>query len=213
MMGFQIKDWGLLYENNRTRGMKRMLWVPVPNKLDGEGYTELVSHPSGAAHLGAWLVILQVASRCDPRGALVRGNGQPHTSESLARMSRLPSQVFDEAIPRLLSIGWLEAIPQDGAEIPQDGAGSTHPTDYEGRKEGREGTEENENADDDWLYDYAVENTVPPLCQTDPTFSSSRARALTLRYCELRDRHFIAEYARVWWDARTQNEQETALNL
>jgi hypothetical protein len=35
--------------------------------MDGDGYTELVDHDDGAAHLGAWCAIVQIASKCDPR--------------------------------------------------------------------------------------------------------------------------------------------------
>jgi hypothetical protein len=74
----------------------------------------------------------------------VRDGGEPHTPQSLARISRLPAALFEEAIPRLLKIGWIEkmasnikelhegaeipqvgaTLPQDAAEIPQDGASS-----------------------------------------------------------------------------------------
>jgi hypothetical protein len=54
---YRVKDWSKIYENNRTRELKRMDWVPIPNKMDGDGFTELVDHPNGAAHLGAWLAL------------------------------------------------------------------------------------------------------------------------------------------------------------
>jgi len=122
---YRIKDWDKHFENNRTRELKNMPWLPLPTKLDGDGYTELVEHKNGAAHFGAWTAILKVAGRCDLRGTLLRGNSQPHTSESLARITRLPKKVFDEVLPRLVSIGWVEVLeqkPQEGAEIPQEGA-------------------------------------------------------------------------------------------
>jgi hypothetical protein len=103
----RVVDWNTRYENNRTRDLKFMAWVPVPNKMDGDGYTELVAHESGSAHLGAWLTIIQVASKCNPRGVLLRDNGEPHTAQSLARISRLPVSVYEATIPRLLEIGWL----------------------------------------------------------------------------------------------------------
>jgi hypothetical protein len=59
----------------------------------------------------------------------VRDGGRPHDAASLARITRLPVEIFREAIPRLLStIGWLEevpidAVPQDATEIPQGAAG------------------------------------------------------------------------------------------
>ncbi len=59
----RIRDWSKLYENNRTRELKRLDWVPVPNRLDGDGYTELLDHPDGGLHYAAWIVMVQIASR------------------------------------------------------------------------------------------------------------------------------------------------------
>ena len=58
---YRIRDWYQLFENNCTREVKRMDWVPVPNRMDGAGYTALVDHPNGAAHLGAWLAMIEAA--------------------------------------------------------------------------------------------------------------------------------------------------------
>lgn len=129
---YRIAAWSDHFENNRTRELKSLDWVPIPNKHDGDGYTELLEHPNGAAHFGAWNAIVQVASKCDPRGTLLRDGSRPHDSQSLARITRLPALVFDEALPRLVSIGWLElisiktlnlaSVSQEGAAKPQDDA-------------------------------------------------------------------------------------------
>ena len=50
---FSIRDWEKLYENHRTRTLKRMEYVCIPNRMDGDGFTELLDHPNGAAHFGA----------------------------------------------------------------------------------------------------------------------------------------------------------------
>ena len=116
----RIRDWEQLYENSKTRALKRLTWVPVPNRHDGDGYNQLVEHPNGAAYLGAWVAIIQVASKCDPRGTLIRDGGSPHTADSISRMSRLPAAILDEAIERLLSIGWLEAVQVNEIAIPDN---------------------------------------------------------------------------------------------
>lgn len=147
---FRIKDWDQHFENNRTRDLKELRFVYFPNKHDGDGYTQLVDHPDGMAHFGAWCLIVQIASRCNPRGTLIRAGGIPHDAVSMARRTSAQAQQFEAAIPRLLDpIGWLEivsqaerslliqtpsqpslltnlpsnsAIPQVGATIPQVGA-------------------------------------------------------------------------------------------
>lgn len=125
----RVRDWDANFENNRTRELKEMTWFKAPNSYDGDGFTELIEHENGASHYGAWMVILGIASKCDPRGTLLRciagGQKVAHDERSFARISRIPVNVFAEAIPRLLSIGWLERISFNGQEftsIPQVGA-------------------------------------------------------------------------------------------
>jgi len=116
MNAYRIKDWNDIYENNRTRTMKHMRWVPVPNGHDGYGYSCLVDHKNGAAHLGVWLAVLQVASKCDTRGTLMRDERHPHDAASLARMTRLSDKLISEALVRLASpdIAWLEVVDSEG---------------------------------------------------------------------------------------------------
>jgi hypothetical protein len=111
-MIYQIRDWNDLYETHQTRRLKRLQWVPVPNRMDGDGYAELVEGPAGAANLGCWLAILEIASRCEPRGTLARDlrGIDAHDARSLARIARLPVQTMEAAIDRLLHIGWLTAV-------------------------------------------------------------------------------------------------------
>jgi hypothetical protein len=102
----RVRNW-TDFESHRTRHMRNINSIRVPN-LDTEGYIDLISHENGAEHFGAWVAILRVASKCNPRGTLVRDNGSPYTAASLARMTRMPVAIFDGAIPRLIEIGWLE---------------------------------------------------------------------------------------------------------
>lgn len=111
----RVRDWDSLYENHRSRELKKLEYVPVKNKMDGDGYAFLLEHKNGAAHLGAWLVILQIASRCKERGLLVGSDGCPYDTAAISRMSRIPKKIFEEAIPRLIDgCKWLESVA--GAE-------------------------------------------------------------------------------------------------
>lgn len=116
--------------------MVNMQWVPFSNSHDGDGFTQLISEKNGTALFGAWVLIVQVASKCTPRGTLLRSNGDPHDFDSLARMTRGDKKVFQTSIKVLIKIGWIEEI--DAKTPMQEGAGSPHPTDEEG-KEGIEG--------------------------------------------------------------------------
>lgn len=142
---YRIRDWNIHFENNRTRELKNLDWVPIPNSMDGDGYTELVDHPDGAAHFGAWVALLEVASKCLPRGTLIRKSRtvmrdgadgsqegatwcqtpqKPHNCASLSRMTRLSEKMFSDAIPRLIDIGWIELLnvsDKDVMEMSRDG--------------------------------------------------------------------------------------------
>lgn len=127
----RVRNWNKHYENAKSRTIREISWFSMPNKMDNEGYVSLVSHPDGAAHLGAWTAILQIASRNTPRGSLLRRDGTPHTPESLALISRLPASVFTEALPRLFSMGWLESDAAVSAQYPRDArpVSSQYPSD------------------------------------------------------------------------------------
>jgi len=104
----RVRDWDRLYENNRSRELRQTAWFPALNDLGADWYAELVAHDEGAAQLGVWYALLMVASRATPRGGLVRGDGQAHTAESLARVTRLSEPLVKAAIERLLQIGLIE---------------------------------------------------------------------------------------------------------
>jgi hypothetical protein len=192
----RVRDWNNLYENNRTRGLKRMEWVPVPNRMDGDGFTELMDHPNGVAHFGCWNLCLQVASRCHPRGSLAREDGRPHDAVSLARITRAPAAMFEEAIPRLLHIGWLEnvsqsaaGIPHDPAVIPHEPAAALRVTDYGMEGNGRErnglesgGVYPDNGAEDDFDFD-AEERFILAIPQNERT-DEDRLRLQTLQSTE-----------------------------
>lgn len=145
---YRVKDWNDHYENNRTRDLKRMDWVPIPNRMDKASYVRLVSHPDGAAHLGAWLAIVEIASRCDTRGTLIQ-DGIPLSPHDIAAISHLPAVVIEAAMHRLCSeVGWLEIDPQsienkDVAPIPHEGAGFPHHDAPSRACDERNGTERN----------------------------------------------------------------------
>jgi hypothetical protein len=111
---YRIFDWSHRFENSSSRKLKRLDWIALPTTTDiDEGYIILVDHPNGAAHFGAWITIVQIASRQDPRGILPNGKLSQSIGgicQSLGRISRLPVVLFEEVIPRLIEIGWIEKM-------------------------------------------------------------------------------------------------------
>jgi hypothetical protein len=135
---YRIKNWSDYFENNRTREMVSMKWVPVPNKHDGEGFQTIMSQKDGIIIYGCWHLILQVASKAHPRGTLLREDGTPMTSKTLSLKTNWKRvEDFDRALRFCSSseVGWLEYITENGAQIPQEGAGIPQ----EGAQKGREG--------------------------------------------------------------------------
>lgn len=115
---YRVVD-GEKFEKSRSREVQKMGWVAVPNKLDGDGFSTLLDHPNGAAHYGAWMVILLVASKCEPRWTLTRDGKRPHDSTSLARISGIPKNIFDEVLVRLTEneVGWLETVDENWQQV------------------------------------------------------------------------------------------------
>jgi hypothetical protein len=94
----------------------------MPTATDADGLVELLAHDSGAAHFGCWCLLVRIAARCKPRGVLMRDSGRPHTAQSLALLSRIPAEIWEQAIPRFVEIGWASyAEPKtDHASITVD---------------------------------------------------------------------------------------------
>lgn len=160
---YRIKDWSTRFENNRTRELKKLDWVPTPNRHDGDGYTSLLAHKNGEALFGAWNAILQVASRCNGtipqegavstaggcgrRGTLIQDSGKPHDAASISRRTRFSESTIKTALDVLSSkdVGWLEVIEiTNENEVPAGGCGnpaaspdSTAPIPQEGITEGK----------------------------------------------------------------------------
>lgn len=106
---YKIKNWSSLFENNRSKTVTRLDWIPIPNSHDGENYSMLMEQENAAELYTAWVLMLQVASKCQPRGTLLRGNCQPHDARSLAIKTRARQEWFESAFAYLSrETDWLE---------------------------------------------------------------------------------------------------------
>lgn len=145
MKALRIVAWDDHYESAESRRIKTTLsWVRTPNGHDSVSFRRLLKHPNGMAHFGAWNLILQIASKCSTRGLLTFGKKhEPHTAETIADLTGGSHKVIEEAIARLLEIGWLETIdPADKQPSAVDALPSAgRPTDRgeEIRREERRG--------------------------------------------------------------------------
>jgi hypothetical protein len=105
---YSIRNWSELYETAETRKLKRMIWVPVPNKHDGRGLRRLMRRDDGVEILGAWILILQVASKMPQRGLLEDQDG-PLEPQDIADKTGADVLTITHALSVLSeqSIGWI----------------------------------------------------------------------------------------------------------
>jgi hypothetical protein len=107
--------------------------VPIPNKHDGENFITIIRSKHGSEIYAAWVLMVQVASKCQPRGSLLRGNGQPHTPATLSLKTNAPEIWFKLAFDFLEEhTDWLDIqevadgcqstvsqVPSNGIEVPR----------------------------------------------------------------------------------------------
>jgi len=114
-----IKHWNDLFETAETRKLQHLRWVPVPNKHDGKSFRRIANLQNGLDVFGAWMLILQIASKMPVRGQLKDEDG-PITSEDMSLMTGFPKERFETAIQILSDpkIGWLETVPESVKSAP-----------------------------------------------------------------------------------------------
>jgi hypothetical protein len=139
---YGINNWDNVFENSRSRAIEKLSWVATPNKHDGETYSLLIADRDGAILFATWNLLIQVASKCKPRGTLVKGDGTPHNATSLSLKCRAPITWFEKTLQWLEAHSdWLvvvEVSESDTRVIPKCQAGVIEGKE---RKEGKEGTE------------------------------------------------------------------------
>ena len=109
-----ISGWSR-YMHADCKRSASMPWVKCPTSHSGLAYLELMDHPNGMAHFAAWILILQVAAKNPTAdGMLITDSGRILGARELALKTKGNRDFFDEAIKRLLAIGWLEEVEYKG---------------------------------------------------------------------------------------------------
>lgn len=123
MTTYRIRNWGEHFEKAQTRACKVVSWVPFPNKHDGKGYRRIMRLKDGAAIYGAWVLIVQVASKCKVRGVLADDDG-PLSAKDISDKTGLPEKLVENALKALCSkeIGWVEHVSADSTLIARRNA-------------------------------------------------------------------------------------------
>ena len=119
MKTYSIANWASQFENSRSRSVSELHWVPIPNRHDGENYSKIMADESGAEIFAAWVLMVQVASKCNPRGKLIKDNGSPHDAQSLSIKTRAPRGWFENAFVFLENnTDWLIFDESDSQPSP-----------------------------------------------------------------------------------------------
>lgn len=143
---YSIRNWSEWFENNRSKTVKDLSWVAIPNRHDGEHFSAIMLHKHGAEIFSAWILIIQVASRCQPRGTLLRDGGKPHSPQSLSIKTRAPAIWFERGLEFLEEFtDWLEVKEFAlGCQPPVSHLSASCQAGDEERMEGMEGKEGSE---------------------------------------------------------------------
>jgi len=121
---FSIKDWDALFEIGASRKLKTMGWVAMPNRHDSIAYCRMMARKDGPEIFAAWILIVQLASRCAVRGILASSDGRPYCPEEMAAKTRGPERIFSLALPYLCEVGWVLSEPSlaESANAPAESA-------------------------------------------------------------------------------------------
>jgi len=109
MQPIRIANWEEDFEIAQSRRRSgRLSWVAIPTRHDSRGYRKLMRLKNSSDIFTAWIVMVQVSARCEVRGELADGNGNPLTYDDLEAMTDVDKKIFEVAIPILREIGWIE---------------------------------------------------------------------------------------------------------
>ncbi len=113
MQVYKIKDWDKHFEKAQGKRADKVSWVPVPNKHDGKGYKRIMRRPDGLKIFACWVLIVQTASKCHPRGTLIDADGQPLTATDISDKTDAPVDEVAKAIEVLMGtdIAWIQSVP------------------------------------------------------------------------------------------------------
>ena len=122
MLVYVIKDWDKLYEKSESRKYKNINWVAFPNKHDGRGFRRLMKQSDGLAMFGAFVLIVEVASKMPKRGTLVDHDGIPISASDIADKTGADVSTIQKALQVLShhTIGWIlaENLPESPGAHP-----------------------------------------------------------------------------------------------
>lgn len=142
MQAYAIRKWNEYFENNESRKIKNLSWIPMVNKHDGRGYRRVAALPNSVQVFCGWALMLQVASKMPTRGVLCDDDGAL-TAADIAAKTGYPEAIFEAAFSALIrpEIKWLELIE---ANLPGDSPGMSRSAGVQGNRTEQKGRERQE---------------------------------------------------------------------
>lgn len=122
---YQIRDWDLHFENNKSRERELCAWCPIPNKQDGLGYGRVMRARDGEAIYGAFMAVVLVASKQNrPRAGYLtdtgRADGVPYDSDALSIKTKARASILARMLALCSdeSIGWIDTFDTSASGVP-----------------------------------------------------------------------------------------------
>lgn len=100
---YRIRDWNIHYETHETRKLKNLRWIPMPNKHDGLTFKKIASRKDRCEIFTAWILMLQIASKCPVRGQLSADSpgNLPLSPGDMGLKTGFPGEIFEKALQAL----------------------------------------------------------------------------------------------------------------
>jgi len=141
MSAYRIDQWNEYFETAATRKRHGLDWVKLPIRLSGVSYRRIASQKGGAAALGVWMALLEVAAqqRAPRDGTLQDGSGKPYDVHDLSLCTSIPTKTITAALTLLGAEGWVvsaNGLPVGGRNLP--GCGKNLPLEERRGEEIRE---------------------------------------------------------------------------
>lgn len=104
---YRIANWKKYYETNNSGLIK------VNNKHEGKEFNRIIAHEERDTLFATWILILQISSKCAPRGYLVDSDTmEPLDPEDMSASTGFPVRNFEIALAFFSSkkVGWIEKV-------------------------------------------------------------------------------------------------------
>jgi len=159
---YQISDWDLHFENNKSRERDSKTWCSIPNKQDGLGYGRLMQERDGASLYGAFIAVALVASkqRRPRNGHLTdtgRADGCPYDAQALAIKTRMPVALIARMLTFMVEItGWITTSETDAQGVPAECPPSARVVPVEKRREEKRREDKKDISSDEFDVWYTI---------------------------------------------------------